>query len=419
MAWHPFDKLVVRAGYGWFWDTIYGNLLIDNQLNLPPYSGAGPGPSPQNQANTLHDPFFAGQGPLVWTPRYMFPGSTFNGAPCPAGVCSSGFGYTSDSPQLAKRLPLVQQYSLDLQYEVLHGWIADVQYLGSHGIHLYDWSQNVNVAHLVAGAPNEPAPAANFPNTQNIEMIKSSLPYNDPANASPITANTIGTGTTNINERVSYLGFTPGGFATTNTYGDSLYNSLQAQVRHQFGHGFLFQLAYTWSKEFTNINTSAAGSGIQPPGEVIFGAANSNDPLNMKQQYGAASFNRSQRAVISYVYSLPYKNTHGFVGKALSGWAVSGVTTIQNGLPFWLVDGGGATIYGAGSSRAALADPIKCAASTGNCQSGIPIATSGGTTSRATPGNFWVNPNAFIAMSRTYSGASQPSGYTKFTYTPL
>jgi hypothetical protein len=408
VAWHPLNKLVVRAGYGWFYDTIYGNLLIDNQLNLPPYSGAGSGPSPQSQEDTLQNPWAAGVGPLVWTPRYMFSvpinpalGGGFDpttGAVCPAGVCSSGFGYTSDSPTMANRLPLVQEYSLDLQYDLGHNWVADVGYIGSHGIHLYDWSRNINVAQLVSGAPNNPTAASGLANLAMV-MPASSFPYNDPSNPTPITTNQIGTFTSNLNERVNYLGFAPGGVASTDTLGDSLYDSLQAQLRHTFSKGLLLQVSYTWSKNMTNINTSAAGSGIQPPGEVIFGAANSNDPLNLTQQYGLASFNRSQRLVVSYVYNIPFKGREGVSGKLLGGWSFSGVTTIQNGLPFWIQDGGGGSIYGAGTSRAALVDPVNCNASRQSCQSGIAIATGGSSANRATPGNYWVNPSAFISLS--------------------
>jgi len=409
VAWQPFGhKFVVRAGYGWFYDTIYGNLLVDNQLNLPPYSGAGAGPAPLNQENTLHAPWQAGVGPLVWTPRYMVPGvfDPYTGALCPAGICSSGLGYTSDSPTLADRMPLVQEYSLDLQYDLGHAWVVDVAYIGTHGAHLYDWSRNINVGRLVAGAPNGPT-AASGP--QNLEMVASSLPYNDPANLNPITTNEIGTFTTNLNERVSYLGFAPGGVASTDALGDSLYNSLQAQVRHNFSKGLLIQASYTWSKNMTNINTSAPGSGIQPPGEVIFGAANSNDPLDLGQQYGPAAFNRSQRFVLSYVYNLPYHNEQGMSGKLLGGWSFSGVTTIQNGEPFWVVDGGGASIYGAGSARAALADPINCSAKRMSCQSGIPIATSGSDTTRVA--GSWINPNAFISLSPSTYAAPNAFDY--------
>jgi Carboxypeptidase regulatory-like domain/TonB dependent receptor len=400
VAWQPFgSNFVVRAGYGWFYDTIYSNLLIDNQLNLPPYSGAGSGPTPSNYENTLHNPWEAGTAfPLAWTPRYMVPGmfDPYTHALCPAGICSSGFGYTSDDPDMSQRMPLVQEYNLDLQYEFAKGWIADVGYVGSHGIHLYDWSRPINVARLVAGAPNGPTAAAGG---QNAEMVAASLPYNDPSNPNPLTVNTIGNIEGNTNERVSYLGFAPAGVASTATLGDSLYNSLQAQLKHQFSHGLTLLVAYTWSKAMTDVDSSEAGSGINPPGQVLFGDAGSNDPLDLRQQYGLASFNRPQRVVISYVYNFPYHKQEGLEGKLLSGWSVSGVTTIQDGLPFWITDANGGTIYGTeGDSRAALASPINCNPVRFSCQSAIPEATSGSTTYRATPGHSWVNAAAFTSL---------------------
>jgi Carboxypeptidase regulatory-like domain len=407
-AWQPLgDKFVVRGGYGLFYDRIYGNLLIDNQLNLPPYSGAASGPFPQSLENTLHDPYEAGAmqpTPLVWTPRYIFNAGVPAGSPAgtPPTFVSSGLGYTSDSPEMANRLPLIQEYNLDIQYEFAHGWVADIGYVGSHGIHLYNWSQDINTGMLVAGAPNEPT------SRQNAELIASSLPFNDPANTTPVTINTTG----NVDERVAYLGFSPTGMATTNTDGDSLYDSLQAELKHQFSHGVLFQAAYTWSKALTNVNTGEAGSGINPPGEVLYGASNSNDPLDLRQQYGPAAFNRPQRLVVSYSYDLPWKHTEGFAGKVLGGWTVSGVTTVQDGEPFSLEDSqGGSIYYGAGSanSRAALADPVDCSATTGNCRSGIPVISSGSTTQRALTN--WLNPAAFISMtvnSATPLPASSP-----------
>jgi hypothetical protein len=387
-AWQPLnDKFVVRGGYGWFYDRIYGNLLIDNQLNLPPYSGAGFGGFPADLSATLHDPWIAGApvppatSPLVWTPRTL----------------TSGFGYTSDSPEMANRLPLTYEYNLDVQYEFAHGWVADIGYVGSHSIHLYNWSQDINVAQLIDGAPNNPTTNSGFHNT---EMIAGSLPYNDPANTTPQTVNVTNCFPcgifSNTNDRVSYLGFAPGGVATTNTNGDALYNSLQVQLKHQFSHGVLIQASYTWSNAITNVDTAEAGSGINPPGEVLYGSSNSNDPLDLRQQYGPSSFNRAQRAVISYVYDIPWKSTEGFVGKALSGWSLSGVTTIQNGFPFTITDSQGATIYGAGTSTAALVDPTDCSASTGNCKSSVPLISSGSTTQRAETN--WLNTSAFMSM---------------------
>jgi hypothetical protein len=222
-------------------------------------------------------------------------------------------------------------------------------------------------------------------------MVASSIPWNS-GNPDPILYNTVA----NSDARVPFLGYSSnGGLATTNTSGDSLYNSLQAQLKHQFSHGLLLQVAYTWSKGFTNVSTSEAGSGINPPGEVLYGASNSNNPLNLGQQYGLSSFNRPQRLVISYVYDIRWKGTEGISNKILSGWSISGVTTIQDGLPFSVVNSAGGSIYyGAASanSRAQLVDPVKCN-SFGSCESGIPVASSGSTTYRALNG--WVNDAAF------------------------
>jgi len=100
-------------------------------------------------------------------------------------------------------------------------------------------------------------------------MIAASLPFNDPANLTPVTTN-LNTGD-NRNLRVSYLGFAPGGVAQTSPTGDSRYDSLQAQVRRQFSRGLFVQAAFTWSKAFTNVDQTQAGSGITPPGAVLYG----------------------------------------------------------------------------------------------------------------------------------------------------
>ncbi len=192
------------------------------------------------------------------------------------------------------------------------------------------------------------------------------------------------------------------GFSTTSTQGDSLYNTLQLQLRHQFSHGLLIQASYTWSKLITNVNSPEAGGGIAAPGNVLSGSASSNDPLDLGQQYGLAAFNRPQRFILAYSYDLPYKHTQGFAGHAFGGWTVSGVTTIQDGEPLTVIDGNAGTIYYAGAAgfggsgiRAEL-NP----ANTGTCNSfgvcqGIGLSTTGSTEFRALHG--FINPAAFTS----------------------
>jgi hypothetical protein len=370
-AWQPIggNKFVVRGGWGIFYDRVYGNLLVDNQQGNPPYaSNQAGGFFPNTIALSLANPF--NQFPLGWTPRTL---ACAGPPPCSTaninslGFTGSGLGSTSDDQNMGT--PIIYEYNLDVQYEFAHNWVADVAYVGTHGTKLYDWSRDINIPSLVAGAPNEPT------DIQNSKLISNSIPFNDPANPTPITANT----TANVLGRVPYLGYAPTGFATTNTDGASLYDSLQAVLKHNFSHGLMMQAAYTWSKSITNVNASEAGGGISAAGNVLSGGANLNNPLDLRQQYGLAAFNRPQRLVISYSYDLPWKKTDGISGKLLGGWTLSGVTTIQDGEPFSIVDSAGGSIYygqGSANARAQLADPVRCNSS-GSCASGIPVATSG------------------------------------------
>jgi hypothetical protein len=376
IAWQPLsDKLVIRAGYGMFFDRVYGNLVGDNILgNEPPYATA----IATSPLETLQNPFLA-QSFLGFIPRTLAvtAGSPTTGATAFAdtrGGNGTGIVTSGDDPNM--RTPKVQQYNLDVQYELGHGWVADIGYVGTHGVHLYDWNRAPNLAYLVAGAPNPPTDLVN----QLLERPASSFPINDVANTNPstqVTENTAG----NFLGRVSYLGVAPSGLQQVKTDGNHLYNSLQAQLRHQFAHGLTVQASYTFSKLITDINASEAGAGIATGGNVLSGSASANDPLNTRQQYGLAAFNRPHRFVISYAYDLPYKHD-GWKGKALGGWGVSGVTTIQDGLPYTVVDGAVPTLlYGSGDatgaySRAELLDPVNCN-SLGVCQSGVSTATSG------------------------------------------
>lgn len=430
VAWQPFsEKLVIRAGYGMFFDRVYGNLVGDNILgNMPPYAtgiGANPG-------QTLQSPFCpACPQFLGFIPRTLFTGAPLAGAEPGFGISNltdafggpaTGLLNSGDDP--AMRTPKIQQYNLDVQYEFAQGWIVDVGYVGSHGIHLYDWNRDPNLAYLVDCGPasatcNPPTDQVNI----NLERPASSFPINDNGN-NRVLENT----TSNYLGRVQYLGVNPGNLQQVETDGNHLYNSLQLQLKHQFSHGLTLQASYTWSKLITDINASEAGAGIATPGNVLSGSASSNDPLNFRQQYGLAAFNRPQRFVVSYSYQIPYKS-EGWKEKALGGWGISGVTTIQDGLPFSITDGASGNeatlLYGASLpatgpvDRAELSTPVDCNAVTGNCKSGVPLATSGSLESRVlsglagTPGGGLINVNAFTnapLFGGTPTGATNPSG---------
>ena len=99
-----------------------------------------------------------------------------------------------------------------------------------------------------------------------------------------------------------------------------IYNSLQVQLKKQMVGGGLFNVAYTWSKSRTDANAY----NYQPM-----------NSYNLRGDWGPSSYNRNQVLVFSYVYPLPFWRTgREWYKVAFGGWQVSGVTTLQTGLPF-------------------------------------------------------------------------------------
>jgi hypothetical protein len=195
--------------------------------------------------------------------------------------------------------PLIRQYNLNLQYEFVPRWVLEIGYVGSSGINLLDYNHNINTASIASAA--------------------------HPVNG--FTTTTVA----NTAFRVPYVGYAPAGLQATAFDGSSNFNSLQITVRKQFTHGFSFQAAYTWSKSLTNL---------------LDDSANSNNATELSQQYGPSFFNRPQRFILYYSWDIPTGNLNSFAKKVIGGWNLSGVTTIQDGVPFTFVDGGAGTAFG-------------------------------------------------------------------------
>jgi hypothetical protein len=103
-------------------------------------------------------------------------------------------------------------------------------------------------------------------------------------------------------------------------------------VNRRLTHGLQFRGVYTFSKTLDdgdNMNTSVATNS---PAFVA-------NPLQPKADYGRASFDIRHAAVCNVTYDLPFgrgKASDGnpWVKKILKDWQVSGIETLQSGLPF-------------------------------------------------------------------------------------
>jgi len=109
---------------------------------------------------------------------------------------------------------------------------------------------------------------------------------------------------------------------TQNTLSKSSYNALQMSLEKRFSHGLQFEAAYTYGKSIDNASTF----------ESLV------DPVNPRRNRALSLYDARHRFVFSYYWELPVPRYDGFKGKALNGWALSGITTFQSGFPIRITE---------------------------------------------------------------------------------
>jgi hypothetical protein len=127
----------------------------------------------------------------------------------------------------------------------------------------------------------------------------------------------------------------------------SNYSALQFNVTKRLSHGLLVSGSYTYSH--TLDEQSALG--------LFF---NGNDPNNPRSAYGNSDFDRTHVWTVVYHYDLPsLAKAHGWEKQVINGWAFNGVTVLQSGQPYSVIDftGGAASIYW-GGGQDAVTNPI-------------------------------------------------------------
>jgi hypothetical protein len=208
-VWSPYDKTVVRGGYGSYYGLIFSNL--GGQVGYPGYEG---NQSFQDQGTRKAQPFTLSQGmPLIGQQNLTNPTAVITAATPSNPYSTSSVSFAKVNP-----LSLNQEWNLGLQQEFFAHTVVEIDYVGSHGVHLP----------LVLGL--------NLPN---------------PAQATQVALANTGLAT-QLARPFPSLGTING---VWNVAGSS-YQSLQVQGRRQFGKTLSFLANYTWAHSIDD------GSGI-------------------------------------------------------------------------------------------------------------------------------------------------------------
>ena len=245
---------------------------------------------------------------------------TLNGT---AGTGSINYGAVPVSLGVYDRtnkLPYTYNYTLDVQWQPRNDLAIELGYVGNLGRHqvipvpfnqpgiatathpingeTYTYGYTVGSGATLNGSPTGPA-------------------YDEDAEGG------------NVDHRVPYIGYA----AESIDYkaaGIDAYNALTAHVEKRMSHGLQVALSYTYS----HATDEQSGLGL---------FYNGNNPLNLRSGYGLADFDRTHVINFNYVYKLPDFATKETVsGYFIDGWSIVGLTVLQSGQPYSIIDYSGA-----------------------------------------------------------------------------
>jgi len=274
------NGVVVRGGFGMFFDTPNINPFLDNRPgNAAPngLEGNPGGPEPVYTVATYGTTVVPGQG--------IFPVLT----PTTTSLCSPANPCGVFSVDRRFRTPYNFNFNLQVEQSLGSHALIQVGYVGSEGRRL-------------------------------LSILNINQPYLGGPTTSVTYQNTVYPGVT---ER-PFVGTYPqyGDINQIESIGTSNYNSLQTTFKIRSYHGFTSQFSYTWGH---NLDEVTAYRGQLP-----------QDSTNFKGDYGNSDFD-TRNGFVGYAnYEVP-----GFRGPKLltNGWEMNTVITLKGGQPINLFTG--------------------------------------------------------------------------------
>jgi Carboxypeptidase regulatory-like domain len=338
VAWSPRmfnDKVVVRSGWGLYYDrgelftylspgfasgVIAGGPFGVNQT--PPWvNQQSCSPYGYTFCSTFENPWGTslGPGPSGNPADLVIP----NAAAISTGIPLFSFA----DYNRANKLPYTMNQTLDIQWQPRKDLAIDIGYVGNLGRHEivplpFNQAQIASPTNpLLKGSPNEQDYTYGYSILNATTFGPQALPNGQPY------LQTFEGG--NVDLRVPYIGYSSESESYT-AAGISAYNALQAHIEKRMSHGLQVGASYT----FSHATDEQSAMGL---------FYNGNNPLNLRSGYGLSDFDRKHVLNFTYTYELPKPfSTSSFKGKVADGWEITGLTVIQSGQPYSVVDYSGA-----------------------------------------------------------------------------
>ncbi|HEY0005693.1 MAG TPA: hypothetical protein VGB17_12855, partial [Pyrinomonadaceae bacterium] len=187
------------------------------------------------------------------------------------------------------------QWNLTVSREVMKNTVAEVSYIGNHGLHIW---------RLINGNYNDTLP-------QFRAKIVHDFGLNPTADQVAPYRRFVGVPNVTRDEST----------------GDSNYHALQVWINRRFSDGLAFQTAYTWSHTISNVPTQSYISAT-------------TDVFNYDLDKGNSDLDRRHMLVFNATYVLPaFKNWGPVANAVLGDWQFNTIASFLSGTPINVLSG--------------------------------------------------------------------------------
>ena len=312
-------KMVIRAGYGIFYDisTVELNLATGQG---PPWGGKVMVTAP---AGGLDNPY------------RDFPGGT----PFPF-VLSKNVTYQNDGVydtfSANTRVPNVQQWNLGIQRQITPNWLISASYIGNEITHVY-------------GA-REVDPAIYFPGNAVNGVCTSPQGYTIQVASGPCST----VANTNTRRLLRLINPTDGSrFSWLDAWDDGgtrSYNGLLLSTEKRFSRGFSFTANYTWSHCIGNPSNTLLNGGTGGVGLYI-APTRAGDRGDCEPTPGGTAAGEDRRHIFNAtgLIKSPKFSNH-FLGILAGNWTLSNIVKLQSGQAFDVLTGADNMLSGINAS---------------------------------------------------------------------
>jgi hypothetical protein len=322
------SRIVLRGGYGVF---------------FPPSSFVGIQSSPGYSQTTNYDPSDDSGLTLKTNLSNPFPTGLIAPSGNALGSLTDVGNSASTGANYHRNSPLVQQYSLGVEYALSTNDVITASYVGNRGTHI--------LTNYVGRSQLDPS-LATAANAANL-MDQVANPF-----YGTITSSSCGLNNPTI-ERIHLLSPYPQYCSVSEsqaTEGDSYYNALLIDYNHRFHSGLNILVSYTYSKFLDDTGGTADWA--------YRGSSNGyRNNYDLKFDKSVDGTDQPHSLVVNYIYALPVGKGAKFAGNSgpvlnavIGGWQVSGITTVKSGLPLSFRGNGSANFFG-GQHAQQVGDP--------------------------------------------------------------